>query len=194
MSERRPKIFILSGPGGAGKTTLEKRLFRKKLIRDRFLRGISFTTRPIRPGERPGRDYVFVSREEFVRLEKRGFFLESEKVLEHYYGTPRTLLTQAGKESKDLLLCIDVKGGMRLKQKEKKNKVITIFVSAPTLEELEKRLRNRVERKNFITRRIALAKKELQFAARYDYLVTNIDISRSLDVLEAILTAEQYRR
>ena len=91
----QPKVFVISGPGGAGKTTLVDKLFCKKTLRNNFIKGISFTTRKRRPQEKEGRDYFFVSKEEFLRLEKRRFFLENQKVLENYYGTPKFFYKQA---------------------------------------------------------------------------------------------------
>ncbi|UCG34598.1 MAG: guanylate kinase [Candidatus Omnitrophota bacterium] len=191
---KKPTIFIFSGPGGAGKTTLVDKLFRKKPIRRAFVKGISFTTRRIRPGERGGRDYFFVSKEEFLKLKKKNFFLENEKVLSDYYGTPKYFFAVAKREKKDLILCIDVKGGMYLKKNFKQARTITIFISAPTEKELQARLKKRIEAAEMIKKRIKLSKKELQSSRYYDYVIINQDLSTSLNVLEAILLAEKFRR
>lgn len=190
----QPIIFVFSGPGGAGKTTLVNRLFRKKFVRDNFIRGISYTTRRRRPQEKGGHDYFFVSKSEFLRLKSKNFFLENEKVLENYYGTPKFFFTRAQKAKKDLILCIDVKGGMYLKKTLKQGKIVTIFISAPTRRDLLCRLGVRAEQKDIIQRRIRLAKEELCFAPRYDYLVINQDIKNTLTVLAAVLLAEKFRR
>lgn len=189
---KAPTIFILSGPSGAGKTTLLTRLFREKNIREKFIKGISFTTRKIRPQEKDGKDYFFVSQKKFLKLKKEEFFLEEQKVLENYYGTPKYFYGRAVKENKDLILCIDVKGGMYLKKKHKVGTIVTIFVSAPTKKELFKRLKKRVEKKEFITRRLQLARKELEFRQHYDYVITNHDIKDSVRKLRGIfLTAKK---
>ena len=101
---------------------------------------------------------------------------------------------QAKKEGKDLLLCIDVKGGMYLKKNFKWANVITIFVCAPDEGELKQRLKKRVEEAQFIKKRLQLAKKELHFARDYDYLLVNRDISEAAQNLKIILYAEQFRR
>ncbi len=191
---KKPTAFIFSGPGGAGKTTLVDKLFRKKSIHNRFVKGISFTTRQVRPGEKSGRDYFFISKEEFIKLKKKNFFLESEKVLSDYYGTPKCFLAVAKREKKDLILCIDVKGGMNLRKNFKQGRTVTIFISAPTEKELQARLKKRTEKPEMIKKRINLSKKELQSAQYYDYVIINQDLRTTLNILESILLAEKFRR
>jgi len=189
----RIKIIVISGPSGAGKTTLLKRIFLKRNIRSSFVKGISYTTRSPRYGEKNGRDYYFVDKKTFRALIRNNFFLEYQKVLEDYYGTPKYFLKEGRLAGKDLVLCIDVKGGMYLKKNAKRDKIVTIFISAPTAEELSKRLRKRGDTA-IVERRIALAKKELQFVKVYDYLIVNQNIKEALSLLEAVLTAERLRR
>jgi guanylate kinase len=185
-------MFIISGPGGVGKTTLVKRLFRKKIIKENFLKTISFTTRKKRPQEKNGKDYFFINKEKFLKSKKKNFFLETQKVVDDYYGTPRYFYGQAKKEKKNLILCIDVKGAMYLKKRYKPDKIITIFVWAP-LKELYERLKKRKENKEVIKKRIALTKKELQFLEKYDYVIVNQNIEIALKILESILIAENFR-
>lgn len=185
-------IFIISGPGGSGKTTLLNRLFRKKIFQKRFVRGISFTTRRQRPREKNGRDYFFISKEKFLQLKKRKFFLENQRILNNYYGTPYFLYELAQKEKKNLILCIDVKGGMYLKKNLRLGKIVTIFISAQE-DELIRRLKKRVEKQAIIEKRIALAKKELQFANHYDYVMINEQLTASLKHLERILLTYPQR-
>lgn len=190
-NKTRPAIFIFSGPGGAGKTTLVSKLFRKKRVRENFLRTISVTSRAPRGGEKEGRDYFFVSRKEFLRLKENNFFLEWEKVLADYYGTPRSFYLRARKEKKGLILCIDVKGGVHLKKKLKNDNVVTIFISAPDKGELKRRLCGRRDRKDKIKKRLELAKKELQFSQYYDYLVINKNLKNTVAAIAKIVLEEQ---
>ena len=193
-AKKTPTIFIVSGPGGAGKTTLVDKLLEKKHIKQNFIRSISATTRKRRPQETEAKDYIFIDKREFLILEKKGFFLENQQVLENHYGTPRFFFNKAKKEKKDLILCIDVKGGMYLKKNFKSAKIITIFVSAPDGKELHRRLKNRAEKEAFIKKRLDLAKKELQFAKYYDYLIVNQKIEDSLKSLESVLMMKGERR
>ena len=191
---RNPQIFIFSGPGGAGKTTLVDKLLSKKKIKKNYIRSISCTTRTARPGEKDGRDYFFIEKEQFLRLKKKKFFLESEKVLDYYYGTPKQFYTLAKKKGKDLILCIDVKGGMYLKKNFKPAKITAIFIEAPSEKELQKRMKKRVDKGKMIQKRIKLAKKEMQFQNKYDYIVVNQNLKDAISSLEYILAAEKMRR
>ena len=184
---KNPKVFVISGPGGVGKTTVVEQLFLRERIKKDFIKGITVTTRKKRPQEKEGKDYFFIEEEEFLRLKKRNFFLESQKVLESYYGTPKILYTLAKRGSKSLVLCIDVKGGMYLKKDSKVKKVTTVFLVAPSEKELYRRMEKRAEEKGIIKERVKLAKKELQFSKYYDYLVTNRNIKDTLKELEGII-------
>lgn len=194
MKPSESKIIVLSGPSGAGKTTLLDKLFLRKAIRSSFLLGVSCTTREKRPGEKEGRDYFFIKRSDFLKRKKKNFFLEYQKVGNNYYGTPKDFLKRAKKENKDLILCIDVKGGMYLKKNINREKIATIFVSVPSTKELLGRLKKRKEPAANIKKRIKLAKKELQFIKEYDYLIINQNITNALKLLEAILITERLRR
>ena len=187
-------VFVFSGPGGVGKTTLVERLFKRKWAKEKLVRAISATTRNRRPGEKDGKDYLFISREEFLRRKKEGYFLESEQVLENFYGTPRFFYDEAEKTKKSLVLCIDVKGGMYLKKHLEGSKIITIFISAPGKEELLARLKNRKEEKTVIKKRIALAEQELEFAKAYDYLVINHKLDTALEEIDTIIRKETIKK
>ena len=121
---KKPSVFILSGPGGAGKSTLLAKLFEDEQIKESCMKAVTVTTRPIRLTEKEGVDYFFITKEEFVYLKKKKFFLENEKVSDNYYGTPKLFYTLAKKRKKPLVLCIDVKGGMYLKKNLKTGKII----------------------------------------------------------------------
>jgi len=186
----KPKVFVFSGPGGAGKTTLVERLFNKKKVRANFIKSISATTRGKRPGEADGKDYLFLAKTDFLKKKKAGYFLETEKVLENHYGTPRFFWERAQKEGKGLVLCIDVKGGMYLKKTLKQSKIVTVFITAPREKDLFKRLNKRAENKKVIAERIALAQTELEYAGKYDYVVVNRAIKAAAAEIESILLNE----
>ena len=181
------KIFIVSGPAGAGKTTLLNILFKDKDIKKRFIKAISYTTRKIREREKNKRDYYFVDKKEFLKLKRKNFFLESQKVLDNYYGTPKCFYNQAKEEDKNLILCIDVKGAMYLKKNLKNDKIITIFVLAEDKDELCNRLKKRFEEEDTIKKKLNLAKKELKFSKYYDYIITNKNLKDTLKIFKKIL-------
>ena len=188
---KKPKIFVISGPGGVGKTTLIEELFQKKDIKESFIKGITVTTREKRPQEEEGKDYFFVTQDEFGRLKKKKFFLENEKVLDNYYGTPSLFAKLAKAKNKGLILCIDVKGGMYLKKNCKVGKIITIFVEAPNKQALYKRMKKRAESKDIMKRRVELAKKELQSSKAYDHVVLNKTVKTTVQKLKEILLTHQ---
>ncbi|MFA7676674.1 MAG: guanylate kinase [Candidatus Omnitrophota bacterium] len=185
--KKQAKIFVISGPGGAGKTTLVNKVFQGEKFRESFIKGITVTTRPKRPQEKDGKDYFFVGKDEFQRLRAKGFFLESQKVLDNYYGTPKLFYDLAQVKKKDLVLCIDVKGGMYLKRNNKPDKIITLFIGAPTQQELYLRMGKRREVKENIKRRIELAKKEVKYAKLYDHTVTNKSIEKAAEQVKEIM-------
>lgn len=184
---KKARIFVISGPGGAGKTTIVNKLFAKEKIQKTCIKGITVTTRPIRSKEKEGKDYFFVKEEEFLRLKKKGFFLESQKVLNNYYGTPKIFHLLAKTKKKGLVLVLDVKGGMYLKENSDADKIITIFLAAPGEKELYQRMKKRAEAKKVIKQRVELAKKELQYSKHYDYVVTNKTVEKTLQELQDII-------
>ncbi len=184
---KKPLIFILSGPGGAGKTTIAESLFCLKSIPSLLIKTVTVTTREKRPQERNGKDYFFVSKDEFAYLKKKRFFIESEKVLDDYYGTPKFYLKIAKVKKKNLLFCIDVKGAMAIKKRYKGGRVITIFITAAKKSELYNRMKKRDGDKETIERKIDLAKKELQFSKKYDYLIKNKDVNAATKKVSEII-------
>jgi len=182
-------LFIFSGPGGAGKTTIVNELFKRDDISNRCMRAVTVTSRKRREEEIDGRDYFFVSKEEFLYLKKRKFFLETQQVAGNHYGTPKLFYTLAKKAKKHMVLCIDVKGGMYLKRNLKTGRIITVFISTPTEKELCQRMKKRAEDKETIVKRVALAKKELQFSKYYDYVITNKTLATAVQQAADIILA-----
>ncbi len=177
------RLVVLSGPSGSGKSTLARRLLARPGLRLKV--SISATTRSPRPGEQPGRDYLFVSQEQFERM--RGELLESAQVHGNDYGTPAGPVRQAMAEGNCVLLVIDVQGGLQVRKKA--SSALLIFVEPPSLEVLESRLRARgTDDEHTIARRLTGARRELELAASYDVRVINDDLDRAVDDLAAILT------
>ena len=133
--KKKGKIFILSGPSGSGKTSLYKKLLESQR---RVVKTISVTTRRRRPGEKDGRDYFFVSPRMFFYKKRRGLFLETQKIFDHYYGTPKKCVADFLRGGKNVLLCIDVKGAKVVRRKFPK--AISIFIKTPSLIETQIRL------------------------------------------------------
>ena len=138
MGETLPgRLIVISGPSGSGKSTLVQRLLARPDLRLRV--SVSATTRQPRPGEEPGRDYVFLSPEQFERI--RGELLESAEVHGHFYGTPAEPVRLAMADGFCVILVIDVQGGFQVRQKVPD--ALLVFVQPPSLEVLESRLRAR---------------------------------------------------
>ena len=180
--------MVISAPSGTGKSTI----CRKLLQRRRDLRySISCTTRLPRPGEKNGKHYFFVTRDEFNRKIRRGEFLEYALVHDQYYGTPRPFIESSVKEGFSILLAIDVQGAQAIQRKMPDS--VLVFVSPPSMESLRERLAARREAKESASRRMASAETELSSARKYDYLVINDRLDEAVSQIDAILTAESLR-
>jgi guanylate kinase len=183
------RLIVLSGASGSGKSTLVRRLLERADLPLQV--SISATTRPPRPGERHGRDYYFVSPEEFDR--QRGQLLESAEVHGHSYGTPAAPVREALARGTSAILVIDVQGGMQVRKKVPG--ALLVFVQAPSFEALEARLRARgTDDEATIQRRLANARRELELSKHYDIHVINDDLDRSVDELAEILTHDHSLR
>lgn len=184
-------IFIISAPSGSGKSTLVNRV-RELVPKLEF--SISYTTREPRGAEQNGREYFFISREEFQEMIRRDEFLEYARVFEvDYYGTARSFLRKAEEEGNDLLLDIDVQGAAQIKQKLPE--AVSVFIMPPNRGELEKRLRKRSQdTEPVIQRRLRAAGREIENYQKYDYILVNDRLEDSVSALEAILLSERLRR
>ena len=187
-------LYIISAPSGSGKSTLVNEM-------RKFVPGldfsISYTTRPPRGSEQSGREYHFISREEFEDMIRRGEFLEYADVFGNYYGTAKSIFQEAARRDHDVLLDIDVQGERQVKQKLPE--AVSIFVLPPSRTELESRLRKRsvsenVRSEEVIRRRLDTARKEIENYPNYDYILVNDRLEQSVDALQAIIMAERLKR
>ncbi len=199
-------LFIISAPSGSGKSTLTNELRR---IVPNLDFSISYTTRPPRGSEQSGREYFFVSREEFERMVREDEFLEWAKVFDNYYGTAKRFLREATARGHDLLLDIDVQGAAQVKRRAPD--AVSIFVLPPSREELERRLRRRAEADDnlqrqimgdgaqpfnteaIIQRRLQTASQEIENFCQYDYILVNDRLEESIDILKSIVEAERLK-
>ena len=185
----KAKIVIISGPSGCGKTTLHKALLASPLLKGKLVKSISATTRNKRPGERPGRDYLFLSTEIFEQRIKKGYFLEWERVFDQYYGTPKKQALILLKKGVNVLLCIDVKGAKTVAGEFPD--ALKIFIKAPSMKVLEGRLTARgSESKESLEIRLKVARRELKEAKNYDHVVINADLNKALGELQQIVYRE----
>ena len=184
-------MLVLSSPSGAGKTTTARRLLASD---DNLEISVSVTTRPARPGERDGVDYVFITSESFGLMVNRRQLLEHAKVFGNYYGTPLAPVEAALAAGRDVLFDIDWQGTQQIAQKARDD-LVSVFILPPSTAELERRLKMRAQDSaEEVTRRMAQAADEMSHWAEYDYIVVNDDVDTCLDDVRAILRAERRRR
>ena len=187
-------LYIISAPSGSGKSTLVKEL-RSYVSGLDF--SISYTTRPPRGSEEEGREYHYIDRAIFERMQQANEFLESADVFGELYGTARQSLTDAKKHGNDLLLDIDVNGAAQVRQQMPDS--VSIFVMPPTPGDLEKRLRSRSRAEGKISEekiqtRLAKARLEIEKYDEYDYILVNDVLAQAVEELEAIVASERYHR
>lgn len=189
--QRRGLMFILSSPSGAGKTTISKML----LERDREINlSVSVTTRPMRPGEVNGKDYIFVDQAEFDRMVEEELFLEWATVFGHSYGTPKAQVKAGLREGRDFLFDIDWQGTQQLYQKLETD-VVRVFLLPPSIDELRRRLTGRgTDTAQVIQARMDRARAEISHWDGYDYVVVNDDIEACYHQVCEVLHAERMKR
>ncbi len=189
--KRRGLMLVLSSPSGAGKTTISRRL----LDTDNNLSlSVSATTRPPRPGEVDGTDYFFVDQARFDAMVAGGELLEHAVVFGNNYGTPRAPVEAALEQGRDVLFDIDWQGTQQVREAARDD-LVSVFVLPPSTAELERRLYTRAQDSEAVVRgRMAKAADEMSHWAEYDYIIINDDIDKSVEQVEAILTAERLRR
>jgi len=182
-------LYIISAPSGAGKTTLCKEVID---IFPNLRHSVSFTTRQPRLGEVDGRDYFFISQEEFQRMEAAGEFAESAQVHGNLYGTAIKTLDDFRVNGGDVLLDIDCQGARQLKKRYAGG--VYIFILPPSYNELRRRLDSRnSDSAEVIQRRIEGAAGEIRESSWYDYIIVNEQFSRAVEELKSVMTAERCR-
>ncbi len=179
-------LIILSGPSGVGKGTI-----RQEILKDSSLNlfySVSLTTREMRPGEVEGRDYYFVSDEEFDENLAEGNLLEWNRFVHNRYGTPKNKVEEKRVSGQNVLLEIDVNGTEQVFRNVEKDGLVSIFLMPPSFAELEARIRKRsTEPDEVIQERLSKAAAEMDKAKNYDYVVVNDDIEKAADKIKAII-------
>ena len=184
----RNVLIVLSGPSGVGKGTIAKRLVEKN---QNISLSISCTTRSPRDGEIDGREYFFIDKDKFLEQAKKDGFLEYSNHFENYYGTPKDFVMKK-LQNNDVLLEIDVNGGLNIKKSYPE--ALLIMIVPPSLEEIERRLINRhTESLEKIKLRMQRMDYELEKASLYDYSVVNDDLEQAIIEIEQIINQEKNK-
>ncbi|EKW98680.1 guanylate kinase [Ligilactobacillus saerimneri] len=187
---KRGMLIVLSGPSGVGKGTVRKEIFSQE--GNKFDYSISMTTREKRPGEVDGKDYYFVTKEEFENEIANGGMLEYAQYVDNYYGTPLKYVNEMLDSGKDVFLEIEVKGAMQVRKKCPDG--LFIFLTPPDLMELRQRLINRgTDDIAKINKRMKTAVEEIEMMQNYDYAVVNDEVPRAAEKIKTIIRAERWR-
>lgn len=187
---REGTIFIISAPSGTGKTTICKEIIKQI---PGIIFSVSYTTRPKRKGEVDGVDYFFISDSEFDKKIKENFFIEWAEVYGKRYGTSREFLKKSISEGKDVLLEIDVQGARNIKRLLPHS--IAIFILPPSIQELERRMKQRNENsKNDMILRLMKARDEIMKSTFYDYIVINDELNGAIEKIKSIIIAERHKQ
>jgi len=188
VTNQEKLILVITGPSGAGKSSILK-----SLPEEEFYFSVSHTTRPPRPGEVHGKDYYFISEEDFKRMIENGEFLEWVRVHDTYYGTSKGEIEKAFSQGKHIVFDIEINGATRLRHLFR-DQAVFIFIAPPDLSELERRLLKRgTESEEKLKKRLSRAKEELRLAPWFDYVIINEDLEASKALLRSIITAESLK-
>jgi guanylate kinase len=187
MTARSAKLCVIAAPSGAGKTTLVKALVERN---PGLTFSVSYTTRAKRNTEEEGKDYFFVSEEQFLMLERQGELLESARVFDNRYGTGRVQVESRLAEGRDVILEIDWQGARQVRRS--KPDCESVFILPPSLTELERRLRDRrTDSDAVIERRLKDAIGDISHWSEFDYVIINDDLRKSVLELEAIIAGSR---
>ncbi|HET56108.1 MAG TPA: guanylate kinase [Ignavibacteria bacterium] len=188
--EKTAKLFVFSAPSGSGKTTIIRKILE---IYSELVFSISATTRNKRGAEVDGVDYFFISEEEFQKKIDNDEFIEWEKFYDYYYGTLKSFVETQINNSHSVLLEVDVKGALKIKEKYPNS--ILIFIAPPNKEILKERLIKRnTESKEDLLKRITRAEMELEYKDRFDYIVINNELNDAIEQVKKIIDKEINRR
>ena len=189
--ERKGLMLVLSSPSGAGKTSICRKLLE---IESDVVMSISYTTRKKRKSETNGIDYFFVSDSEFEHLKNNDFFIESAKVFDNWYGTPKKIVIDQMKNGVDVVFDIDWQGAQKLYDFSSTD-MVSIFILPPTNDALSKRLKNRAEdSEDSVSLRMSKAKSEISHWIEYDYVLINENLDECVKEVCTILHAERKKK
>lgn len=184
-------IIIISSPSGAGKSTIVKALMDGD---KNLLMSISATTRAPRGQEVNGREYYFLSKEDFENKIKNNEFFEYAKVFDNYYGTLKSQIEEKFKNNKDVILDIDYQGAELISKQLPKEKLLKIFILPPSMEILEERIRKRGENsEEDIQKRLKKAKIEIEYSKDYDYVIVNDQLEEAYSKIRSIIESKRIR-
>ena len=188
--KHRPFLIVISAASGTGKTTVIRRVLERS---PELVYSVSATTRPKRPNEVDGKSYHFLSREEFERKIREGYFVEWAEIYGDYYGTPKPFLVESLRAGKEVILDLDVHGKRAL-ERQFPGQVVSVFLIPPDLETLKARLmERRADPPEKLKIRLELARTEIQNAHEYQYIVVNDEVEAAVQRILTIIEAERMR-